>query len=61
MQQQYTPIKDITPQSRAWMAKVRVAEKCMPRIAQNSSKRFQRLVLMDDEVMSVFLLDLFVT
>jgi len=51
MPTQYLSIKNVTPQTkRHWAVNVQVLEKCPPHTSANGSKTYQRLILLDKEV-----------
>ena len=43
-------IKKINCGTQDWIAKVQVREKCLPRVGQRNSTRYQRLILADPQV-----------
>ncbi|KAL2925157.1 Replication protein A 70 kDa DNA-binding subunit B [Bienertia sinuspersici] len=49
MAQQNTYIKNISPHSRNWTARVRVLEKSFPRTPYHASQKYQRLIFVDGQ------------
>ena len=50
MTTQYTPLKEITPSSKFWTAKIRVDDQNIPRSSSNNSSKYQRLFFVDSTV-----------
>ena len=50
-----TAIKDISISTKGWTAKVMVFDKKSPRTARFSSKRYQKLILIDTMVCEIYL------
>ncbi|PON70499.1 Nucleic acid-binding, OB-fold containing protein [Trema orientale] len=47
MSKEYRLLKEITPATRSWTAKVLVDDKTMPRSSPSNAKKYQRLILID--------------
>jgi hypothetical protein len=52
MPKDFKLLKDIHPNTKNWIAKVFVAEKLPIKISVNSGTQYQKLVLVDSEVIS---------
>ena len=61
MSTQYKSLKEITPTSRFWTAKIRVDYKNIPRSSPNNSSKYQRFFHVDStvKIISFFLSNLY--